>query len=188
MIIKVSIIKKLKSGKYRLYSRKKGPGGKRRNLGTYDSRSGAEQREKEVQTFKHMVDDADDKPTKMLKDLSGIAKYLEEAGFIDKADKVYAVMSLVDGSLEQNLVDHNLIPDDQRNIENQGYQGGESPIGGGYSGLGVDEGQRTDDQDNMDAAVRSNGLQGNTAIDNGNFSGLSDAYFYRGVGSVEENM
>jgi len=47
------MIRKLKSGEYRLYSRKKGPDGKRRNLGTFSSRAGAEKHEREVQGFKH---------------------------------------------------------------------------------------------------------------------------------------
>ena len=40
-MIKTAIIKKLKSGKYRLYSKKKDKDGNRKNLGTYDSLSGA---------------------------------------------------------------------------------------------------------------------------------------------------
>jgi hypothetical protein len=40
------MIRRLKSGKYRLYSRKKDPkNGKRRNLGTIDSREAAEKHE-----------------------------------------------------------------------------------------------------------------------------------------------
>ena len=47
------MIRKLKSGEYRLYSRKKDPKtGKRRNLGTFPSRDAAEKREREVQFFK----------------------------------------------------------------------------------------------------------------------------------------
>jgi hypothetical protein len=47
------MIRKLKSGKYRLYSRKKNPKtGKRRNLGTFDSRQAAEKHEQAVQYFK----------------------------------------------------------------------------------------------------------------------------------------
>ena len=46
------MIRKLTSGKYRLYSRKKGPGGKRRNLGTFSSRAAAQKHEREVQFFK----------------------------------------------------------------------------------------------------------------------------------------
>ena len=47
------MIRKLKSGKYRLYSRKKDPkSGKRRNLGTFDSREAAEKHERAVQYFK----------------------------------------------------------------------------------------------------------------------------------------
>jgi hypothetical protein len=48
------MIEKLKSGGYRLYSRKKDPKtGKRRNLGTFKSREAAEKHEREVQYFKH---------------------------------------------------------------------------------------------------------------------------------------
>jgi hypothetical protein len=47
------MIRKLKSGQYRLYSRKLDPRtGKRRNLGTFDTRQRAEQHEREVQFFK----------------------------------------------------------------------------------------------------------------------------------------
>lgn len=48
------MIRKLSSGKYRLYSRKINPGtGKRRNLGTFDSQAAAERHERAVQYFKH---------------------------------------------------------------------------------------------------------------------------------------
>jgi len=44
------MIRKLASGQYRLYSRKVDPKtGKRRNLGTFSTRAGAEQHEREVQ-------------------------------------------------------------------------------------------------------------------------------------------
>lgn len=47
------MIRKLPSGKYRLYSRKKNPKtGKRRNLGTFSSRADAERHERAVQFFK----------------------------------------------------------------------------------------------------------------------------------------
>lgn len=47
------MIRKLKSGKYRLYSRKLDPRtGKRRNLGTFMSRAAAVKHEREVQFFK----------------------------------------------------------------------------------------------------------------------------------------
>ena len=47
------MIRKLKSGEYRLYSRKKDPHtGKPRNLGTFPTREAAEQHEREVQFFK----------------------------------------------------------------------------------------------------------------------------------------
>jgi hypothetical protein len=47
------MIRKLKSGKYRLYSRKKDPRtNKRRNLGTFNSLQAAKKHEKEIQYFK----------------------------------------------------------------------------------------------------------------------------------------
>jgi len=49
-----AMIEKLKSGKFRLYSRKRSAAtGKRRNLGTFASRAAAEQHERAVQFFKH---------------------------------------------------------------------------------------------------------------------------------------
>ncbi len=48
------MIRKLKAGGYRLYSRKIDPKtGKRRNLGTFESREAAEKHERAVQYFKH---------------------------------------------------------------------------------------------------------------------------------------
>ncbi|HEY3966259.1 MAG TPA: hypothetical protein VGM05_16990 [Planctomycetaceae bacterium] len=48
------MIRKLKSGGYRLYSRKVDPKtGRRRNLGTFSTRSAAEKHERDVQFFKH---------------------------------------------------------------------------------------------------------------------------------------
>jgi hypothetical protein len=50
---RLSVIRRLKSGKYRLYSRKKdSKSGKRRNLGTFDTREEAEKHERAVQYFK----------------------------------------------------------------------------------------------------------------------------------------
>jgi hypothetical protein len=46
------MIRKLKSGEYRLYSRKKDKAGKRRNLGTFSSREKAKAHERAVQYFK----------------------------------------------------------------------------------------------------------------------------------------
>jgi hypothetical protein len=47
------MIRKLKSGEYRLYSRKLNPKtGKRRNLGTFPNRQVAEKHERAVQYFK----------------------------------------------------------------------------------------------------------------------------------------
>ncbi len=48
------MIRKLKSGQFRLYSRKKdAQTGKRRNLGTFSSKRAAEAHERAVQYFKH---------------------------------------------------------------------------------------------------------------------------------------
>jgi hypothetical protein len=48
------MIRKLKSGEYRLYSKKSDPRtGKRKNLGTFSSRAKAEQHERAVQFYKH---------------------------------------------------------------------------------------------------------------------------------------
>lgn len=48
------MIRKLKSGEYRIYSRKINPKtGKRRNLGTFKTRAAAERHERAVQFFKH---------------------------------------------------------------------------------------------------------------------------------------
>jgi hypothetical protein len=48
------MIRKLKSGEYRIYSRKLDPTtGKRKNLGTFKSREEAEKHERSVQYFKH---------------------------------------------------------------------------------------------------------------------------------------
>ena len=49
----LTMIRKLKSGQYRLYSRKKDPRtGKRRNLGTFSTRAAAEKHERAIQYFK----------------------------------------------------------------------------------------------------------------------------------------
>ena len=48
-----AMIRKLKSGEYRLYSRKINPRtGRRRNLGTFSSKRAAQKHEREVQYFK----------------------------------------------------------------------------------------------------------------------------------------
>ena len=47
------MIRKLSSGRYRLYSRSRDPRtGKRRNLGTFRTRAAAERHEREIQFFK----------------------------------------------------------------------------------------------------------------------------------------
>jgi hypothetical protein len=48
------MIRKLKDGRFRLYSRKKDPTtGKRRNLGTFTTRQETMKHEREIQYFKH---------------------------------------------------------------------------------------------------------------------------------------
>jgi len=48
------MIRKLTNGEYRLYSKKLDPKtGKRKNLGTFDTREAAEKHERAVQYFKH---------------------------------------------------------------------------------------------------------------------------------------
>lgn len=47
------MIRKLKSGQYRIYSRKiDEKTGRRRNLGTFETRAAAEKHEREIQYFK----------------------------------------------------------------------------------------------------------------------------------------
>jgi len=47
------MIRKLRTGGYRLYSRKKDPKtGRRRNLGTFSTRDAAEKHERAIQFFK----------------------------------------------------------------------------------------------------------------------------------------
>ena len=47
------MIRKISGGKWRLYSRKVNPKtGKRRNLGTFDTKKAAVQHEREIQYFK----------------------------------------------------------------------------------------------------------------------------------------
>jgi hypothetical protein len=49
------MIRKLKSGEYRLYSRKKNPTtGKRRNLGTFTTLAKAKEHERAIQYFKRV--------------------------------------------------------------------------------------------------------------------------------------
>jgi hypothetical protein len=50
----MGMIRKLKSGEFRIYSRKVDETtGKRRNLGTFSSRAAAEKHEREIQYVKH---------------------------------------------------------------------------------------------------------------------------------------
>ena len=144
MLIKTSIIKRLPDGRYRLYSRKKdSKTNKRRNLGTFDSLSAAKKHEKDIQFFKHHVDDgcADDKITHIVSKMSDIAGFLEEAGFIDSSDRIYKSMCVLDGSLsddEDYIVDMFVNTDEQMNVGGgEGFVSG-SP-GQGAPSFGVDQ-------------------------------------------------
>ena len=135
MLTKTAIIKKLPgSNKYRLYSKKKGPDGKRRNLGTYDTLAAVKEREKQIQFFKHHAEDGeiDDKNAQTIKRLSDIAVYLDEAGFKKPSYQVYALMDLLDDGLnnEDCIVDMFVNTDEQTNV---GGPGG-SPLGISYNG------------------------------------------------------
>jgi hypothetical protein len=115
---KYAIIKKLPgTSKYRLYSKKKDSKGKRRNLGTFESLSAAKKREKQIQFFKlrnqHADDGVLDGDDKTLQELSDLAVYLEEAGYVDEAEELYGTMDCLDPTLA-------LIPDNQLNAENEG--------------------------------------------------------------------
>lgn len=46
------MIRKLASGEFRIYSRKKDRSGRRKNLGTFSSRAAARKHEREIQMFK----------------------------------------------------------------------------------------------------------------------------------------
>ena len=50
--IQIGMIRKLSSGQFRLYSKKKDAKGKRKNLGTFSTRAAAEKHERAVQYFK----------------------------------------------------------------------------------------------------------------------------------------
>ena len=53
-VFKNDMIRKLKSGEYRIYSRKTDvKTGKRRNLGTFSNLEAAKKHEREIQAFKH---------------------------------------------------------------------------------------------------------------------------------------
>jgi hypothetical protein len=47
------MIRKITGGRYRLYSRQKDADGRRRNLGTFDSREAAKNHERAVRYFRH---------------------------------------------------------------------------------------------------------------------------------------
>ena len=46
------MIRRLKSGQYRIYSRKVSSSGKHKNLGTFDSLAAAKKHEKDIEYFK----------------------------------------------------------------------------------------------------------------------------------------
>lgn len=246
-MLKTAIIRQIGDGKYRLYSSERDSSGKRKNLGTFDSRDAAEKHEREVQYFKHKDEDnADDDPeTKALSKLSDIAKYLESAGMVEKAKCIYDAMCAIDNSLEDNVLDTDIRTDEQYNVGGAVGYSGEGVAGGSPSLLSIDEAEKvaslankldqkglyaeaaeldellkwlgmtqkeyekameeapedeiTDEEleemakyyeedENLDALVRSNGRVGTGVTDNQNagmFQGFSDAYFYSGYGNLE---
>lgn len=94
----------------------------------------------------------------MMKDLANIVKYLEQAGFIEHAKKVRNVMAALDG---QFVIDPYPIPDAQRNVENQGYIGGDG-VSGGYSLLHTPMiGQPADDHSKIPRQI----VSGNPDVD-----------------------
>ena len=144
MITKISIIKKLKSGRYRLYSRKKDKKGKRRNLGTFDSLEKAKKHERAVSFFKYHADDQSTRnsETKALSLISDTAKYLEEAGYIPQANEMYAIMDAIDNNLDNEDNASDLIPSSQLNLENEGTMGGLGGTGGSASMFNIQEAEK----------------------------------------------
>lgn len=117
---KVAIIKKLKSGKYRIYSKKKDKSGKRRNLGTFDTLSKAKEHERQIQYFKHNSDDGvfceEDDRTKIINVFCDIAQYLHDNKFFDLSDKMYVLINLSEEDSDNNF-DGQTIPDAQSNVD-----------------------------------------------------------------------
>lgn len=130
MISKQATIKKLPSGKYRVYSEKKGPDGERKNLGTYNTRAEAKKRLQQIHFFEHQADD------NMTLQLCDIADYLENAGLKEEAGKIDDVMY---------AVDYDYYDDQHRFIENPGDDPTGFGAGGSYALLSVPEGQPADD-------------------------------------------
>lgn len=78
------------------------------------------------------------KKQKALDNLSNIAKYMEEAGMVERAKQIKEIMYLLDGDLEDNIVDSKVVPDEQFNVGNQGYIGGDGTAGS-YSLFNIPE-------------------------------------------------
>jgi len=100
----------------------------------------------------------------ILRRLVKIANTLDQKG-------LYAEADLIDCVLKKAIVNPMTIPDDQLNIENQGYGGGESRIGGGYAGLSIDEAMRADDESkNIKVLVGHDLDKGELSYENGMFT------------------
>ena len=151
-MIKLAIIRRLPGGKYRLYSKKKDKHtGHRKNLGTFDTLDACKKHEKQIQFFKHRFhaeDGAcDDNETKALQRISDIAEYLTEAGFIDEADKIYAVMDCLDAGLDKgddcyDPLQSTIYNDRQNNVDGGYGSAGDGSVAGGAPSWGLDVGTR----------------------------------------------
>ena len=135
---KSAIIKKEK-GKYCVRSENN----KSWNGGCYKSKSKAEKRLRQVEAFKHMSK-SDDGVVSMAADLGDMAKYLEEAGFMDYARNLKTVSYILDGESDSDtfyiLDSASNIPADQRNTGGPigMYNGGVGHMGS--PSFGVDSG------------------------------------------------
>lgn len=206
------MIKKLPSGKYRLYSRKKDKNGKRKNLGTFDTLEKAKKHEQEIQYFKHTA-------SHDIKSLEKIVDDLKGEGDDESAKQIEEYLE----AIKKTNYTPNVIPDNQMNSSGPDniYSGQimSSPSWSAdyaiASAVKIMEKFANDpdfyknkdsdkiydnmldllqyaidmfEQDNIDGVVGANGTMGNSVVENqnsGSFQGLSDAYFYSGSGSSD---
>lgn len=115
--------------------------------GCYDTKKEAEKRLKQVEAIKHAKKADDGSVESMGKQLKDIAEYLKEAGMIADSKQLKDISYVLDSASDSDVFYVNeydsdnaadYIPDDQANIENQGYVGGDGTAGG-YSMFNVPE-------------------------------------------------
>jgi hypothetical protein len=216
-MLKIAIIKREK-GKYKLYSKKKNPKTKkRRNLGVFDTLAGAKKREKQIFFFKsqHADDGADeDNEDRIYSKLSDIAAYLEASGFIDEADELYDAIDIkeddcgdeflangrefTDGRLDNNDNPSFGIPGAMASLANKCDELGLYKIADLLDSQMAEIIERLEEENQIEPeevvlkdeeAVANSNCKGSTSFENSPGSaGISDAYFYRGSGSVENNI